>query len=197
MKLDFGSPRRLSLPIHQQTEFVLVRPHYPENLGAAARALKAMGFMRLAVVRPGRLCTPEHEMAFKMAVKSWDVLDRAQRYDSVTEAVQGAHCVVATTARRGHSRIQTPRELTPQLLRHAAAGQHITILFGNEKTGLDEDEMKPCNAPMRIPMAASQPSINLAQAVQLVAYELLIQALDAQDSSAGAGNGEAAPPSEE
>lgn len=174
---DLGSPRRLRLPIHERARFVLVRPHYPENLGACARALKAMGFAELVLVQPGRLCKPEHEMAFKMAVKSWDVLDNARCVQSLAEALEGADIVVATTARRGVSGVETPRELCPELCAHALTGKSSAILFGNEKTGLSDEEHTAASHFLRIPMAADQPSINLAQAVQIVAYELLSSAL--------------------
>lgn len=175
---DNGSPNRVRLAVHASVRFVLVRPHYPENLGAAARALKTMGFSRLTLVRPGRLCTREHEMAFKMAVRSWDVLDAVETAPDLATALRGADEVVATTGRRGVSFVETPRTLAPRLVEAAANGTEAAILFGNEKTGLSEDEQAPATRYLRIPMAASQPSINLAQAVQLVAYELFVAALE-------------------
>jgi len=181
---DLGSDRRLRLPVHDRTRFVLVRPHYPENLGAIARALKAMGFFDLALVKPGRLCTPEHEMAFKMAVKSWDVLENARIVPTVADALADVDVVVATTARRGVRGVCTPRVLAPELCASAVAGARCAILFGNEKTGLADDEHARASRFLRIPMAADQPSINLAQAVQLVAYELFLAALEAKELGA-------------
>lgn len=175
-----GSPTRLSLPVHAHVRFVLVRPHYPENLGASARALKVMGFSELAVVRPSRVCQPEHEMAFKMAVKSWDVLDQTRVFEDVTSAVAGFDWVVATTARRGVSGVRTPRQLGPLVVERAARKERTVVLFGNEKTGLGEEEVAPAGEALRIPMAADQPSVNLAQAVQIVAYELLVAGLEAR-----------------
>lgn len=177
---DLGSRERLRLPVHASVCFVLVRPHYPENLGACARALKTMGFSELRLVRPSRLCVPEHEMAFKMAVKAWDVLERVRTYDDVASAVADCGSVVATTARRGVSGVFTPRTLAPDLLSRADRGERCAIVFGNEKTGLASDEVELAHAALRIPMAADQPSINLAQAVQVVAYELFVTALEAR-----------------
>jgi TrmH family RNA methyltransferase len=168
----------VKLPIHAAVRFVLVRPHYPENLGAAARALKTMGFARLTLVRPGRLCVKEHEMAFKMAVKSWDVLDLVETAPDLETAIQGSTEIVGTTGRRGVRGVETPRSLAPQVVDFARAGVETAILFGNEKTGLSEEEQRLSTRFLRIPMAASQPSINLAQAVQLVAYELFVAALE-------------------
>ncbi|MFZ5894189.1 MAG: RNA methyltransferase [Myxococcota bacterium] len=175
---DLGSSERVTLPIHACVRFVLVRPHYPENLGACARGIKTMGFFDLALVRPSRLCVPEHEMAFKMAVKSWDVLDAVRTFDDIGSAVSGCKHVIATTARRGVSGVFTPRTLAPDLLSRAERGERCAILFGNEKTGLSSEEVELAHASLRIPMAADQPSINLAQAVQLVAYELFVAALE-------------------
>ncbi|GMV18102.1 MAG: RNA methyltransferase [Polyangiaceae bacterium] len=170
----------LRLPIHALTTFVLVRPHYPENVGAAARAIKTMGFLRLALVRPGRLAAPNHEMALKMAVKSKDVLLGAPVYQSLDEALGPAGWVVGTTSRRGVSGVLTARDLGRRAVERGAAGQSLVLVFGNEKTGLGEAERALCQDFVRIPMAADQPSINLAQATQVIAYELLLAALDAR-----------------
>lgn len=175
----------LALPIHNAVTFVLARPHYPENVGAAARAIKTMGFSRLTLVRPGRLAVPEHEMALKMAVKSRDVLANAVRYASLSEATASAHHVVATTSRRGVSGVLTLGDAATAIERRAAQGQEIAIVFGNEKTGLDAGELGSADTFLRIPMAADQPSINLAQAVQLVAYALLARALQVRGGTHG------------
>ena len=103
--------RRLTLPVHGLTTFVLVRTHYPENVGASARAMKTMGFSELALVKPGRLAVPGHEMAFKMAVRAWDVLHAAKLVSTVGEAVEGSSLVFATTSHRGVSGVYTAREV--------------------------------------------------------------------------------------
>ena len=174
--LDIPKPK-LRLPIHEATRFVLVRPHYPENVGATARAVKTMGFTQLVLVKPGRLAVPEHEMAFKMAVKSWDVLGEARRVEDLASAVAGADLVLATTSRRGFSGVIQPREAAARAVRHAAGGGKIAFLFGNEKTGLSEADHAWATLHVRIPMAADQPSVNLAQATQIIAYELFVEAL--------------------
>ncbi|HEY6725167.1 MAG TPA: RNA methyltransferase [Polyangiaceae bacterium] len=168
----------LKLPIHPLTRFVVVSPHYPENVGACARALKTMGFTRLGLVSPGSIAQPDHEMAVKMAVRSLDVLAETQLFDNLDEAIVGAGLVVATTARRGVSGVLSPREVAQRALDHAARGQQICFLFGNEKTGLSKDDHSRAELMLRIPMAADQPSINLAQSVQIVAYELFCAALE-------------------
>jgi tRNA/rRNA methyltransferase len=175
-----ASERRLVLPIHAAVSFVLVTPHYPENVGAAARAIKTMGFSRLVLVKPGRLAAPDHEMAQKMAVKSRDVLDGAAVLGTLDEALAGVGWVVATSSRRGVPGATPAREIARRAVRSAAEGQSIAFVFGNEKTGLTEAELDRAHARLRIPMAADQPSVNLAQAAQIVAYELFIAALEAR-----------------
>lgn len=167
----------VQLPLHRQTTFVLVRPHYPENVGAAARAIKTMGFTQLTLVKPGRLAAPRHEMALKMAVKSRDVLLAAPVVDTLPQALEGVDFVVATTARPGVSGVLAPRTIAPELLDRAERGERIAIVFGNEKTGLSSEDLELAGARVRIPMAANQPSVNLAQATQLIAYELFTSAL--------------------
>jgi len=174
--LDIPKPK-LRLPIHDATQFVLVRPHYPENVGAAARAMKTMGFTRLTLIKPGRLAVPEHEMAFKMAVKAWDVLNDSRRVDDLGSALGDVTLVFATTARRGFSGIIQPREAAARAVQHAASGGKVAFLFGNEKTGLSEADHAWATLHVRIPMAADQPSVNLAQATQIMAYELFVEAL--------------------
>lgn len=169
----------LILPICDATRFVLVRPHYPENVGAAARAMKTMGLTKLSLVKPSRLAVPEHEMAFKMAVKSWDVLETAQQFPTLSEALRGIDLVFSTTARRGQRALQ-PRAAAQLALQAAARGERIAVVFGNEKTGLSQEDLTLCRLGLRIPMAADQPSINLAQACQLVAYEWFLAGLDAK-----------------
>lgn len=162
----------------QATELVLVRPHYPENVGAAARAAKTMGITRLCLVSPSRLATPEAEMAFKMAVRAWDVLESARVCETLQDALRGVDCTFATTARRGQKGLQTPRQAAQQALLAAKADQKIAVVFGNEKTGLSASEVELCEYRVRIPMAADQPSINLAQSCQLIAYEWFVAGLE-------------------
>lgn len=174
--LDIPKPK-IQLPIHVATQFVLVKPHYPENVGAVARAIKTMGFTQLTLLKPGRLAVPEHEMAFKMAVKAWDVLNDSRRCEDMASALSGVDLVLATTARRGFSGVIQPREAAARAVRHAANGGKVAFLFGNEKTGLSEADHAWATLHVRIPMAADQPSVNLAQATQIIAYELFVEAL--------------------
>lgn len=172
------------LPIHGQTRFVIVGPHYPENVGAAARALKTMGFAELWLVRPGRLAHPTHELARKMAVKALDVLERTRVAETVEEAVGDAGLVLATTARRGISLVIDARQASRLAVRAARDGERVAVLLGNEKTGLGRDALALAHERVRVPLAGDQPSLNLAQAVQVLAYELMVSALEARDARA-------------
>jgi TrmH family RNA methyltransferase len=175
-EVDTPTPE-LALPVHQHVRFVLVHPHYPENVGAVARAIKTQGFLGLDFVKPGRLAAPDHEMALKMAVKSRDVLRGARVFPDLAAAVADRTLVVATTSRSGVSGVLQPREAAARIVAAAAEGTEIAILFGNEKSGLTAEEVDRASFAIRIPMAAPQPSINLAQATQIIAYELLLAAL--------------------
>ena len=168
---------RIRLPVHDHVAFVLVRPHYPENVGASARAIKTMGFDELVLVRPSRLAVPEHEMAFKMSVRAWDVLHSARRVHDLDQALD-ADYVLATSSHRGLSGVLTARAAASFVVDEAARGKRTAILFGNEKTGLSSEEMGRATHLVRIPMVGDQPSVNLAQSVQLVAYELFVTALE-------------------
>lgn len=170
----------LELPVHPLTRFVIVRPHYPENVGASARAMKTMGFTRLTLVKPGKMAEPAHVMAQKMAVKSLDVLNAALLVPDSSTALVDVDHVYATTARRGVSGILVVRRAAQDAVQRALRGERMAWLFGNEKTGLAECDLALAGARVRIPMVADQPSINLAQAVQLVAYELFAAALEAR-----------------
>ena len=142
--------------------------------------MKTMGITSLILVKPGRLAVPEHEMARKMAVKSLDVLDGAVRCKTIAEALGGVTLSFATTSRRGVSGIVSPRRAAELSVEAAERGKRVAFVFGNEKTGLSPEDAAACTERLRIPMAADQPSINLAQAIQIVAYELFLAGLAAR-----------------
>lgn len=145
--------------------------------------MKTMGFLQFGLVRPSRLADPSHPMAQKMAVKSWDVLDSAAIFDNVDEAIVGATLVVGTTARRGVSGIISPKTLAAEVQNRSYGPGSIVILFGNEKSGLTNEELAKCDRIVRVPIAADQPSLNLAQAMQVITYELFASALQERESS--------------
>ena len=149
---------------------VLVAPSHPGNIGAAARAMKTMGLSRLVLVNPLRYPDPQAEWR---AASATDVLDACRVCASLDEAIADCHWVVGASARS--RRIPWPvadaRASAQKLLAEAAAGQ-VAVLFGREADGLSNEELQRCNAHLRIPASSAYPSLNLAMAVQVVAYEL-------------------------
>ena len=154
--------------------FVLFRPQSAGNIGAVARALKNMGFDDLRLVAPGPLNNRE---AVAMAVHADDLLANATVYPDLAAALADCSLAVGTTSRRGgyRSRANPLRAAAAEL--DALAGTNkIAIVFGREDRGLTNRELKLCHRLMTIPTAPEYPSLNLAQAVMVVAYELMMAA---------------------
>jgi tRNA (cytidine32/uridine32-2'-O)-methyltransferase len=140
--------------------------------------MKVMGLTRLALVKPSRIATPDHDMAQRMAVKSLDVLNGASLHPDLSSALAGCELAFCTTARRGVSGVLQPREAAREAARAVREGLSVAFVFGNEKTGLSEDDRALCRWSVRIPIAADQPSLNVAQAGQIIAYELFMAGLE-------------------
>src|SRR5262247_4578023 len=151
---------------------ILVRPQSPGNIGAAARAMHNMGLERLALVAPEHFPHPEARM---MACHAEHLLHQAAVYDSLAAAVTTCHWLVGTSARRREYRHPplTPRELAHKLPALYARHPHVGILFGPEDTGLTTAELDLCNDLVVIPTAAEATSLNLAQAVMVLCYEIM------------------------
>jgi len=149
---------------------VLVETSHPGNIGAVARAMKNMGLERLVLVRPKVF---PHSEASARASGATDLLERAQVVDSLPEALVGCGLVVATTARERdpNIRVLDVRDGAAQMVAEAARGP-VALLFGNERIGLTNDELASANLLLRIPANPEYSSLNLAMAVQVVAYEL-------------------------
>ncbi len=149
--------------------FVMVEPRTPGNIGAAARAVKTMGFRNLVLVNPGDYFTPE---ARWMAHASEDVLEQAQIYGTMEEAVSEMNFVVATTqrSRSFHLPYYTASELAQKAVPISTENK-IAIVFGREKTGLTNEELGYCDAVSTIPAHLKHPSLNLSQSVMLYSYE--------------------------
>jgi tRNA/rRNA methyltransferase len=154
--------------------FVLVRPLQAGNVGAAARALKNMGFDDLRLVAPR---ITDGRGAAAMAVHAEDVLRDARHYPDLSEALADRTLVVGTTCRPGlyRSGAIEIRAAAPQLVAEASANR-VAILFGPEDTGLTNRELERCQRLVTILTSPDYPSLNLAQAVMLVTYELMIAA---------------------
>ncbi len=159
-----------------RVRFVLVAPSHPGNIGAAARAIRTMGFARLAVVAPRLPEFQSHADAVAFAAGAANVLADATVHADLIDALRGVHFALAMS---GYS-----REFGPPLvdLRSAAAqaravldagdeAVEIAFVFGTERSGLRNEEVERCHACCAIPADPTHPSLNLAQAVQVAAYE--------------------------
>jgi TrmH family RNA methyltransferase len=152
---------------------LLVRPQEPGNVGAVARAMANMGLERLLLVEPAAAIDAT---ARAFAVHAGGILDAAERFADLPSALAGFRRVVATTAARDRAwpqQLVTPREL-PARLAADPPGTPAVLVFGPESSGLTNDELALASLLVRIPASAAQPTLNLAQAVLVVAYELWI-----------------------
>ncbi|WP_006788570.1 RNA methyltransferase [Thiorhodospira sibirica] len=164
-------------------QIVLSHTSHPGNIGAVARAMKTMGLGTLKLVQPKHHPSAE---ALAMASGADDVLQQAQVYQNLSEALAQTHWVIGTSARLRSLRWPqlSPRQAAAQLLEQASHGP-VALLFGRERIGLTNAELDQCQALVNIPANPHYPSLNLAAAVQILAYELRLAA-DAQPSAATA-----------
>ncbi len=148
--------------------FILVEPQYPGNVGAVARAMNTMGLSHLRIVNPPDLKSDEAKM---MAYQSYHIIENAEIFDSVDEAVKDLQIVVATTARLGSERGPSwePRELAQEILPFAEENK-VGIMFGREASGLSNEEIRRAHFITTIPAYRNYPSLNLSQAAMLYAY---------------------------
>jgi len=156
----------------ERVRFVLVQPQNGGNVGSAARAMKNLGFTRLVLVDPR--CEPLGREARMMAVEARDVLERATVHADLDAALDGAATVVGTTRRLGkHRRPHRPLDEVARHLAELADAGELVVLFGREDRGLTDTEIDRSTHLVYLRASAVYPSFNLAQAVLLVAYELL------------------------
>ena len=164
----------MNAPAADRIRFVLVAPSHPGNIGAAARAIRTMGFARLAVVAPREAGFRGHEEALAFATHAAEVLKAAGEHATLAQALAGVRLSFAMT---GYA-----REFGPPLtdLRTAAARTRVHLerepgdvafVFGGERNGLANEDVERCSACCAIAADAQAASLNLAQAVQLAAYE--------------------------
>ncbi|WP_415033994.1 RNA methyltransferase [Azonexus sp.] len=153
---------------------VLCRPSHPGNIGAAARAMKTMGLHDLCLVRPQRF--PDSEASTR-ATGAVDVLEKALVVDSLAQALEACVFSLALSARQRDlgPRLGTPRTGVEALLRYATHGP-VALVFGNESSGLANEEIMQCQATVTIPTNPQFSSLNLGAAVQLLCYECRMSA---------------------
>ncbi len=153
--------------------FILVEPQHPANIGAAARAMKTMGLSSLYLVNPHYFPSPSANALASLGI---DILDQAILTASLSEALEDCQLIFATSGR------DTVMNFPHLHLREAAEAatlarqehNQIAFVFGTERTGLTNEELKLCHYHVSIPTADEFTSLNLAQAVQVVGYELLM-----------------------
>ena len=154
---------------------VLVSTRNPLNIGAAARAMSNLGFLRLRVVNP-------YEASFRearSAVGAAPLLAKAEQYSTVAEAVADCSLVVGTTAigkRELNHPLRLLKNAAPVVRKHLRAGGRVALLFGSEKRGLSNDDFSHCHWLMHIPTREEHTSMNLGQAVAVCLYELAREA---------------------
>ena len=157
-------------PTTDPTRFVLVHTSHAGNVGAAARAMKVMGFSDLVLVRPRFDDVLSRDETVAMASGAADILVRARIVDTLDAALDGVQhaCATAMTPRDFGPPTFAPREHLQTL---QAQALRVAFVFGPERTGLSNDDVYRCHACLSIPTAPDYGSLNLAQAVQLLAYE--------------------------
>jgi tRNA/rRNA methyltransferase len=156
---------------------VLHKPRYPENIGAAARCALNMGISKIMAVSPAN---PDREKMLKMAThEAAGLIENMEIYDNLAAALAPFQYIVGTTARLGRHRqaLETPRELAGCIV-DLSQNNRVALLFGPENTGLSNEDLKYCHIVTTIP-TANFASLNLAQAVMIVCYELLMARMEA------------------
>ena len=156
---------------NRQPAIILVAPQLGENIGAVARAMLNCGLTDLRLVNP-RDGWP-NPAAEAMASGAVVVLEQARVFDTVEAAIADLQAVYATTA-RGRDMLKpvvTPRQAVTEIHQHSQIGQRCGILFGPERAGLSNEDLVYADAALMVPLHPGFSSLNLAQAVLLVAYE--------------------------
>ncbi|MFY9327382.1 MAG: RNA methyltransferase [Georgfuchsia sp.] len=166
------------IPSHilERIRIVLSHPSHPGNIGAVARAMKTMGLSHLVLVNPRHFPDLQADV---MACGAVDVLTNALVVTTLSEALNGTWFATAITARRRELAVEPlwAREAAAELVSEAATGD-VALVFGNETAGLSNDEVALCRRWASIPAQSGHSSLNLAQAVQVLCYELRMAALD-------------------
>ncbi|MDR1143137.1 MAG: RNA methyltransferase [Spirochaetaceae bacterium] len=172
----------------EEITIVLVRPSEPGNTGAVCRAMKNMGLSRLRIAASelpfGPGSPAELETLLARAVHAGNIWEQAEHFNTLEAALADCTISVGTTRRRGRRRKSntlSARELAEFLKTRPG---RAALVFGNERTGLEGEELERCNLASHIPVGPAFPSINLSHAVQIYAYELY-QTLAGQGSAAG------------
>jgi len=152
------------------TRFILIQPSHPGNVGAVARAMKVMGFADLVLVAPRWPNVLGRKEAIERASGALDILRNARVVETFAQALDGVTwaCATAMTPRDFGPPTQAPRE---HFARLAGSGHRVAFVFGAERYGMSNDDVYRCHACLCIPTHPDYGSLNLAQALQVIAYE--------------------------
>ena len=180
-------------PAASQLRIVLVGTQHPGNIGSAARAMKTMGLSKLVLVAPEK--APDRD-THAMAAGADDLIEAALVFATLAEAVADCRWVLGCTARSRRIQLEQmhPRDAAGRAVL-AVAGGPVALVFGRERTGLDNEELQLCHAAVHIPSDPAFSSLNLAAAVQVLSYELRCALLGDAGNGEGSG-GRTLPPGE-
>jgi len=158
-------------PLNTFVQVVLVETSHPGNIGSVARAMKNMGLSNLALINPKKFPDPE---ATALAGNATDLLESANVFDSIEEALKDSKVIYATSARERSIEwpIVSAKSAAEEINQLASEEIPISILFGREDRGLTNDELKMANKHLIIPANPDYPVLNIAQSAQVVFYEL-------------------------
>ncbi|HEC41710.1 MAG TPA: RNA methyltransferase [Bacteroides sp.] len=150
---------------------ILHEPKVPGNVGASARAIKTMGFNKLRLVNPCDYLSIESKM---LAHASIEILQEAEVFENLSDALEGIDLSIATTAKNRDARVEFHLNTDlPAIIRSKGKSvETIGMVFGGEESGLSNDEIRMCDLASTIPLIQTYPSLNLSQAVMIFAYTL-------------------------
>jgi tRNA (cytidine32/uridine32-2'-O)-methyltransferase len=157
--------------VNGNVHFILVRPLFLGNIGSIARVLKNFGFDNLRLVQPPR--NYKDAEARRMSVGAFDILKQAQVFETLSDALKDINVVIGTTS--GQQREHDPQPIqtvSPKIL-SAAKDNQVGLVFGDERNGLSRTELERCHSVITVPTDAEFAALNVAQAVGIIAYELI------------------------
>jgi tRNA/rRNA methyltransferase len=159
----------------ENMRIVLVRPQGMMNIGSVARAMKNVGIRELALVKPA--ASPSHLDARVMAVRAHDILEHALIFSRLADAIADCTWVIGTTRRRGKGRegVFDPRQMASEIA-DIAQQNKVAVVFGPEDRGLSNRDLDLCQRLVSIPSHEEYGSLNLAQAVMVICYEIYLAA---------------------
>ena len=158
------------MKIFQNLNFVLVDTSHPGNIGACARAMNSMGILNLSLVNPKEFPSKESDTRAKSGKK---VLDKAKIHENLNEAINSSNLVIGTSARSRSMPwpMMEINDLGKVINESLARTEKVSIVFGNEAVGLDNEDLGKCDFHLQIPTTKDS-SLNLSHAVQIVAHEI-------------------------